>query len=236
MNQSFSNPDILKVNDVLNASWGDYRSNFPVFISISLIYGLLQMLAMAVLNHLNFYSLKNALAVSLFISSWASVLMIEACKVISQGKQVGLRGILKAVSSVYFTYLAVTVSLFALMFLGFLAFIVPGFYLATVFMFADIMVVAERAKLTESFEKSFWLVKGLFANVFLFFLTGIFISLLPLVLGKLAALKFPDMERTVSTIIAVLVMPYFIIFKFNVYSRLRNLKPYDELPEEEGRL
>ncbi len=224
MYRDVTDPDFLSINDVLRQAWELYKVYFPNFISISLLYALFQTGTVHVLNILKVYSLESLLIINLFLSSWAAVVMIETCNKVYQGRQVAFSSNLAAAGRVYLPFIAVTAALFIVMGLGILAVIIPGFYFATVFMFADIIVVAERKKLIESFEKSFYLVKGLFWKSFQFFAVSIFISVIPLGVNSIISLKSVALAKTIGTITAVIVMPYYIIFKFSIFTRLRHFK------------
>ena len=85
-------------------------------------------------------------------------------------------------------YLAVYFSLYVLTGIGFILLIVPGLYLTTIFIFADIAVVLENKKYMDAFHRSMDLVKGCFWQVFLFLLSLVSLSLIPFALSQLLRL------------------------------------------------
>ena len=137
------------------------------------------------------------------------------------GKNLTFQDILQGTQGLYFKYLTVYLCMFLLIAIGFVFLIIPGIYIATIFVFADLIVVVERASFMEAFSRSYDLVHNRFWQVLQFLSVIILISLIPSLISSFFAVSNPQFAQTVNKVLAVFTMPYYIIAQVILYFEIK---------------
>ncbi|HLF17288.1 MAG TPA: hypothetical protein VI749_00130 [Candidatus Omnitrophota bacterium] len=216
------NPIFL--SQVLRSALQRYQQAFQLFVTVSLVYAILGEVGGLILSRL---TLKNEellffkAVINILLASWASIAIIHASSQLVQGKAVTFDQALSVARRKYALYLAVYLTLLFIMGFGFILFVLPGLYFATVFLFTDILVVVENAKFRSSFQWSARLVRPFFWKVLSYLFIVIGISLIPELIFQLGSKLYPSLGSGIHKVMAVLIMPYLMIAQVELYYQIK---------------
>lgn len=212
----------IVVTQIIKEAIEVYKANFALFVSMGLIYGLLGAVAEKVLVSTNIYTTSRFLIANMLIACYVIVMLIFASSKIYQEKNTTLKESWNSVGAVYFRYVSIYFSLFLMMAFGFILLVLPGIYLATIFMFTDLIIVLDKkATYIEAFSRSYDLVQGRFWKVLQFLMAIVIISVIPSFLAQLFTNQSPQIAETINRILAVVIMPFYIIAQVGLYEALK---------------
>lgn len=179
----------LEVGATLKNALSLYKDNWAILIGISFVANLPSMLV-SVINSLRvnlpssgfMYIAVILVWVALHITAtcvmfWGRVALILYVSNIQENRRMTWKECFSEARPRYWGYLIVNFTCFLIAIIGFLLFLIPGFYWGTIIVFAGLAVVLEGRKDVSPFEISRKLVKGSFWKVLVL---GIITSLLPM--------------------------------------------------------
>jgi len=218
---------IIDIKAIFLKAFVLYRESLSLLMSLGLIY--------AISTECGQVFFKGALAqapgmlflVNMFISAFVSIALIYAASEIYQGRVLDLNGAFAPVKGKYWNYVTVSIGFFVVVLSGILCFVIPGAYLGTIFVFADLLVVLENKALLEAFKRSKELVWGYFWQVFLFsMITACFLVIPGLILG---AFRFNGLNigRILQMCSMVFIIPYITMVQVGLYYRMKEIKNRD---------
>ena len=224
----------FNIAEIFQEAFDVYKKNFQLFITVSLVFNILSTVCENSTGKLspnsNLYLLWIIL-VNLFISSAAAVAMIFIAGRLYQGQTTNLQEALSVIPKLYWRYIRVYVALLVMVMIGFQLLILPGLFAVTIFFFVPILVVLERTGFQESFRKSMDMVRNCFGIVFLFLVFMIAVSFLPWMLGHWLVGGRDQLLFIFNKVIAVVVMPFYIIAQVGLYQVIKRFKEEQRLEE-----
>jgi len=220
----------IDIRQIIKEAFLLYKNNFQPFILVGLFYGFA-----GVVDGILYASFKLkpggiTFLLNILITSWASMVLVEMSSRAFQNKTIDLREAFMSPKQKYWNYVVVACTFFLLLTLGFLFFILPGIFFATIFIFADIVVILENRIFIDAFKRSAQLVSGLFGRVLLFSLLTALIILIPtLILGLLAATPYLKFAKALSVVATVFIAPFVISAQVRLYYAVKAIKKDEEV-------
>ncbi len=154
--------------------------------------------------------------------TWISAAMQKAVSKVADANKPSVREVLSGTLSRVPAYIATSILMGLIVFIGFLLLVIPGVIFMVWFYFATFFVVLEKSGPINALKKSRELVKGYFWPVV--GRTAVFFAY-TWVLGKLvSALFYPLIE----TIIWGVASPYFVLLPYLVFRDLKKIKSAKE--------
>jgi len=224
MNNEFLDEQPIILSQILQRAYQIYRNSFQIFISISLIYGILSELGGMMLKTLELSPQETAFynsIVNILLACWASVALIYSSSRIYHKKTITLNEAFAVAKRKYWAYVAIYISLLAVMGVGFMMLIIPGLYFTTVFIFADLLVVLENAKFNNAFRISARMVKNYFWKVFTYLMIIVCISIIPELCQQVLLSFNPKLAAGIHKAVSVLIMPYLMIAQVGLYYQIK---------------
>jgi hypothetical protein len=213
----------LNVSELIRESIAIYRQAFPVLISYGLLHGLASLLPHFAFQKLGIKSMEVAMFLSLLLASYVVVALMYACLRVIKGKDVNIQKTFDAARKRYWDFVGVHFTYILIIFGGFLLLIIPGIYFATIFIFAELVTVLERRGFLDSFRRSTRLVKYHFQKVLFFSMGLILILFVPVYLIENWMASQPMLARSLSVMIQVFIVPYYMVAEMLLFSRLREI-------------
>jgi len=220
----FSEDESIDLTQILHKALRVYKGSFQLFISLSLIYGIINeiisfIFGMASLGDRSLNLYKSV--VQVLIAGWISIAMIYLCSRLHQRRQANLKDAFRWARTKYWRYLAIYLAHLAVMGIGFIFFIFPGIYFVTIFIFADILIVLEKISFIDAFRISAQLVRNYFWKVFFYIFVVIGVSLVPEIFYQMIVNMDPTLARTIHRIISVFIMPLLMIAQVELYYQIK---------------
>ena len=221
---------LIDVQKILKEAFLLYKKNFQAFIMIGLLYGFAGVIDGLLYTFFHLQPGGFTFLLNILVTSWASIILIEMSSRAFQNKDIDLQKAFFAPKPIYWNYVVVAASFFLILTLGFLFFILPGIFFATIFIFADIVVVLENRQFLDAFKRSAQLVSGLFWKILFFSLLMAVIILIPtILLGVVSALEHVKLAKTLSILTTVFVAPFIISAQVSLYYAVKAIQKNEEL-------
>ncbi|HPN87912.1 MAG TPA: hypothetical protein PLH56_01060 [Candidatus Omnitrophota bacterium] len=215
----------ISLGQVFKKSLNVYYKYFIDFISLSLIYAisvaLIRMILKKTWGDQTFVIFITVMLNTVILCRISVALIYMASKKLFNQDLVDSSQAFEKTQGFYMNYLMVYSVVFLLMGIGFLLFIIPGFYIGTIFLFADALVVLERKNFQEAFTRSRQLVQNYFGIVFLFLMVIITISLSPIFLLKLLGPAHLNIIKNFSDLFSALFIPFYMIAQVQLYYKIK---------------
>jgi len=217
----------IVVKDVLAKSFDVYKNHLTVFLGLSLGCGIVNEMISLLFRSLSMQSFSVSFFINILMTSWITIAIVNAVDWERRNKKLAINRLLLSAKGSYWQFVTVTMTTIFAFALGLILFIVPGFYIATIFIFADILVVLEKRDFNQAFKQSMEMTKPHFWQVFqcLFFI--MIVSSVPSFLLRLSDGNPTQLMITLSKVLAVVIMPYFVIAQVILYFSVKNIN----LPE-----
>jgi hypothetical protein len=213
---------LLSPMDLIKGSAQIYKNHFAAFFALSLITFVPFAVARSLTLKNNYIYLLVAL-ISFLILVWGQLAIYYAAKNHGPGVSVkdSLKFGLRKLPS--FIWISILVTLTPVV--GYVFFIFPGILMAIWFMLATPVFVDEDLRGTKALLKSKSYVQGHALDVFLRFLiigiaVGAISTLFDLIFGKTS-----NAALIANSILGVLVLPYSVIYAYELYRNLKSIKP-----------
>lgn len=217
------NPGI-SLGRIFKKSFELYGKHFIDFISLSLIYALAVAIIRVIVKKIGGGE-TNAIFMTVIFNTLilcrVSVALIYMASQKIEKKEIDVSRAFADTQGFYPNYLMVYSFVFFLMGLGFLLFIIPGFYVGTIFLFADALVVLEKKNVPSSFSRSRQLVEKHFGIVFLFLTIIILISLSPVIFLKILGPSYINLVKNFSDLFSALFIPFYMIAQVELYQQIK---------------
>ena len=220
--QQFENPSTVDLSSIFRKAYHVYRDNLPMMISLGLIYGFGSISDQILYQLFRLESTHIAFFLNTLITSWVSMALTYGVNELYRKREVTVQQALLSTGKNYWQYVLVSMLYLMVVFGGLILFILPGIYLMTLYLFADVCVVLERKTLVDAFARSSALVKFSFRHVLIFNLIMSMLYIIPFV-----AIKSEwSVGRAVTTVFIVFVVPFYIagvVALYREYVKLTNL-------------
>jgi len=224
MSDEFLDDQPIILSQIFKKAYQTYKNSFQIFISISLVYGILSELGGIMLKTLEMSPKETAFynsIINVLLACWASVALIYSSSRIYHKKTITLNEVFAVAKRKYWAYVVIYISLLAVMGLGFMMLIIPGLYIATIFIFADLLVVLENARFNNAFRISAQMVKNYFWKVFTYLMVIVCISIIPELCHQLLLSLNPKFAAGIHKAVSVLIMPYLMIAQVGLYHQIK---------------
>lgn len=215
--------DKINVKAVLGKSFDVYKNHLTIFLGLSLGCGIINELLSLLFKALSMQSFSISFFINILMTSWITIAIVNAVDLDRRNKKLAINRLLLSARGRYWPFVTVTLATIFAFALGLILFIVPGFYVATIFMFADILVVLEKRDSTQAFKQSMEMTKPHFWQVFQCLFLIMIISSVPSFLLRLSGGNPTQSIVTVSKVLAVVIMPYFVITQVIMYFTVKNI-------------
>ncbi|MCA9401819.1 MAG: hypothetical protein KC713_09340 [Candidatus Omnitrophica bacterium] len=212
----------ISLKNVFSEAWKIYQKAFSTFIPLGLCYGFSSIFDRIIQSAFDSNAFTIILLVNTLISSWFSIAVIQATTMFYLGKEMSFSEALKCKKPSYWTFVVITLTVASLIGLGFMMFILPGIYLATILLFADIVVVLENRLFLDSIRRSYQIAQPYFWKVLGFCLILSLFFILPsmLMLGKNLFNMSPALNRGLQLLCVILLFPFYTICQVVLFHKL----------------
>jgi len=227
------NKNTIQIVGTLKESFVLYKDNFILFIAIILLGGAITLIEqfLFIFNiSLGWFS-PITMLVGIYISFWAYVALILSVSKRFQNQDIKIKDAFLASKDKIGVFVGVSSFSFLIFITGCLLFIIPGFYLGTIFELAGLIVVLENVSFFDSFKRSKGLIKGYFWPVFIIFWIVFVIYLPVLLLHNLGIAS--SVKSFLIFFISLFFGPLGVAVTVNVYYKLKQIKGDVEASKEE---
>jgi hypothetical protein len=238
--------------ELLTASWNMFKENWKLFLGIFLVPGLMT----AVVDYLNTDTYgqpmeinplfaENAIIFILLAIVFIAILLlmnIAMYKAVVSPQGTTIQSAYQFALSNFVPYLVVSIIMGVVVFLGFIALVIPGIIFAVWFSFSYFTLLSEGKKGIEALKASREYVRGhwwpVFGRFVVLCIAMIILSIVIGILGVILAMIMPSAVAVAITsfITSAVAMPIAIAFSYLLYQDLKGLKgsavtstPNDEL-------
>ena len=232
------NTQELKIKKILKDAFLLYRSNFSIFLAISVLaytVTLFEQLLTSLKIFPGWFGFIASIA-GFVLSIWANVALIFAAAERYRGNDVSVKEAFSAATSKIWRFFSVSVFYSVIVILGLLLLIIPAFYVGTIFALAGIVMVLENSGFFEAFKRSKAIVRGYFWQVFLLFLF-VFVMLIPFQIVYLLNIN-TTVKIFLSLSAMILTAPFYVAVEINLYYKLLKIKdetyPVESQETEKG--
>lgn len=191
----------ISINNIFRRSWDTFTQDWKIFLSAGLIISIV-----AFLTELRFDSSSFYTATEFFIkliggllSVFLSLGLIRMILNRIRGKKIALKNLFENISlKLYFSFLIVGIIYAIIIGFGFIALIIPGLILMSGLFMTQYLVADEKAKVMESFSKSWKLTKGNRWRIFFFLILVGIISIIGALtlIGMIVVIPFISIAST----------------------------------------
>ncbi|MDD3693912.1 MAG: hypothetical protein PHC89_00760 [Candidatus Pacebacteria bacterium] len=191
----------ISINNIFRRSWDTFTQDWKIFLSAGLIISIVAFLTELKFDSSSFYTASEFFIklIGGLLSVFLSLGLIRMILNRIRGKKIALRNLFENISlKLYFSFLIVGIVYAIIIGFGFIALIIPGLILMSGLYMTQYLVADEKAKVMESFSKSWKLTKGNRWRIFFFLiLIGIIsiIGALTLV-GMIVVIPFISIAST----------------------------------------
>ena len=220
MNDNFSADETFAIAPILTKALDLYKQHFRSLISLGLFFGLSQVIPQSLLGQ--GHSTRGSLSfmLSMLGSNLVSMGLVCASIKVYKGKPFDLKDVLTKSLDKYWLFLSVNLTFMMVFLMGLFLFIIPGIYVGTIFVLADVLVILERKQFMAAFQRSARLVKYQFVKVLQFSMLMTCIFIMPtLVLQSFLQIN-PQLGQTLYMIIIIFIMPYIVLTQVGLYYQL----------------
>ncbi len=212
---------LIPIIPILSRTWLIYKKFFSLFISISLMCGVFTELTTFVFQRFNFHHAGIPLIIEFLLVNFFSIAFIDASSKIYLAQRISLREVLDRPGEIYWRFTAVSLSTLLMIILGLQLWILPGLFLATLFTFANQLVILEDTKYLESFRRSVQLVRNSFGTIILFNLILVCVFLTMFLILHLLTQNYSGLESRLGKIFSIMIMPFFVIAQVGLYFEIK---------------
>jgi hypothetical protein len=234
---------VKKMNDELNEEFRDtkeiinraldlYKMYFPAFVLLGIFLGFANEIGHTISVFIKDQTQVTTLLIGLLLSSAVTMAAIHFSAGVHQGEDIGLKVSFTRIGQKYWSFVSVTVVSAIAIFSGFLLFIFPGIYLATILCFADVILVLRPDIIGfDSLKESARLVQGVFRRVLIceFFIVALII--VPFGLAKGLAVSNPSIAKLIIVLTTVFIIPFTNLTKVVLYYSTSDFKKKLETEE-----
>lgn len=216
----------IDIKNIFQRAYQDYRGHFPLLISISLIYGICDIVANTLTASFGVGSSAISFLrplIELIITSLPLMAMIYASAKIYHKSETDISEAIREVKPNYLQFVVVSLANRLMIGLGFILLLVPGIYLSTIFALVDVLVVLESQTFPTVFRRSYTLVVKVFWQVLLCIFVLVCIVALPLGFCLLLLRSNIEGGRNIFTIVEVFLAPFYINVIVGLYYNLMKL-------------
>ena len=217
-------PPPIYLGKVFKNAFKTYQEHFSSFISLGLVYALMSSVVRISLKKFfgeNLEVIFAAVIINTIILSRIGVVLLYMAAQSFLKEPVDTQKAFLKTQELYGTYLFVYSAVLLLMGIGFFFFIVPGFVLGAMFLFADALVVVEKKSFKDAFLRSRELTRKYFSVALLFLLVIIMISLFPVILLKFLGAAHLNTIKSFSDIFSAIFIPFYIIAQIELCYQIK---------------
>lgn len=224
----------IRIFDIYRNAVSIFKEHKSVYLTFGLIYS-----GLGVFNNLLFSLLPGGMSAKIFVLSlvntflagWVTMAVYYTTVALLSQKETSVAEGFLAVKKRYWLYIAVSITVGVLTAFGFFLLIVPALIIASIFIFADIMVVVDETGYMESFTKSFDMAKNAFLKPVLFLVGIVALFLLQGLVTHLVSKLNLGLARAIEVVLAALLIPYYMISQVCLYLKFKETFPSDEQAE-----
>lgn len=213
----------ISISEILAESFVVYKKHFSSFVGIALVCAIINEIIGFIVGVIGARDLSIAFFFNILITSWTTIALIDIILTVKKGGEIDLTKSLLSARGIFWRYVAVTTSTIILFACGFMLFVIPGLYFATIFLFADMLVVIEKCEFTQAFKRSMELIKPRFWEVFKCLIPIVIISSFAGLIRQIPGLDAADqLLASISKISSVLLMPYVVIAQVFLFYKVKD--------------
>ncbi len=220
MNSNFNHDDTFAIAPILTNAMDLYKQHFRPLISLGLLFGLSQLIPGVLFGQKNSTFGSLSFMLSMLGSNWVSMGLVYASIKVYKGKSFDLKDVMVKSFDKYWLYLAVNLTFMMVFLMGILLFVIPGIYVGTIFLLADVLVILERRQFMAAFQRSARLVKSQFVKVLQFSLLITCIFLIPTMVLRSFLQTNPQLGQTLYMVCIIFIMPYIVLTQVGLYYQL----------------